>query len=479
MSRRSAGSSPKPTSDEFTAFTASVDSDRRLWKYDIAGSIAHARGLADAKVLSEKEFEEMRRGLRKIAARMRKGDITLDMDLEDIHMNVERMLVSEVGGLGEKLHTGRSRNDQVALDARLYTRDALARIIAEASALQEVMLTRASDVKGAVMPGYTHMQRAQPVLLSHHLLAHFWRLQRDISRLCDCYGRANVSPLGAGALAGTAFGIDREVAAGLLRMGALTENSLDAVSDRDFAAESAFALSLLMVHLSSLSEELVIWSSKEFGFVRLPPHLSSGSSMMPQKRNPDIPELVRGKTGRAIGDLIAILTVLKSLPLAYNRDLQEDKENLYDVFDTVGASLHALRVLLDEIEFDTVRMGKSAGTGLMTATDLADFLSNKGMTFRAAHALVKDIAERSGGDDKRFIEIALQTLPDHVEGFDPHDLDGLTPEGSVRRRECEGGTAPASVAAQMRVARMSLENTRMRLGKMQRQVAAVDELLWP
>jgi argininosuccinate lyase len=322
------------------------------------------------------------------------------------------------------------------------------------------------------------MQRAQPVLLAHHLLAHFWRLQRDISRLSDCYSRTNVSPLGAGALAGTAFGIDREVAAGLLRMGSLTENSLDAVSDRDFAAESAFTLALLMVHLSSLCEELVVWSSKEFGFVRLPPHLSSGSSMMPQKRNPDIPELVRGKAGRAIGDLIAILTVLKSLPLAYNRDLQEDKENLYDVFDTAGASLHALRILLDEIVFDTVRMGKSVETGLLTATDLADFLSNKGMTFRSAHALVRDISEKADGSDEKFMEMARKVLPDHIEGFDPHDLDSLTPEGSVRRRECEGGTAPSSVAAQMRAAGRALDDTKSRLGKMQRQVSAVDEILW-
>jgi len=478
MSKRSAGSSSKPASDEFLGFTASVESDRRLWKYDIAGSIAHARGLADAKVLSEQEFEEMRRGLREIASRMRRGDLALDRDLEDIHMNIEHMLVDAIGDLGEKLHTGRSRNDQVALDARLYTREALTSVIAEALAMQEVLLRRASGCKGAIMPGYTHMQRAQPVLLAHHLLAHFWRLQRDISRLSDCYSRTNVSPLGAGALAGTAFGIDREVAAGLLRMGSLTENSLDAVSDRDFAAESAFALSLLMVHLSSLCEELIIWSSKEFGFVRLPPHLSSGSSMMPQKRNPDIPELVRGKTGRAIGDLVAILTVLKSLPLAYNRDLQEDKENLYDVFDTAGGSLHALRILLDEIVFDTVRMGKSVETGLLTATDLADFLSNKGMTFRSAHALVRDISEKADGSDEKFMEMARRVLPDHIEGFDPHDLDSLTPEGSVRRRECEGGTAPSSVVAQMRAAGRAIDDTKSRLGKMQRQVSAVDEILW-
>ena len=478
MSKRSAGTSPKPASEEFLAFTASVDQDRRLWKYDIAGSIAHARGLAEARVLSEDEFEEMRRGLRTIAAGMRDGGLTLGRESEDIHMNVERMLVDEIGPLGEKLHTGRSRNDQVALDARLYTREGLARVVKETLSLQEVLLRRAVEAHGTIMPGYTHLQRAQPVLLAHHLLAHFWRLQRDVSRLCDSYGRTNVSPLGAGALAGTAFGIDREVAAGMLKMSALTENSLDAVSDRDFAAESSFALSLLMIHLSSLCEELVIWSSKEFGFVRLPPHLSSGSSMMPQKRNPDIPELVRGKTGRAIGDLVAILTVLKSLPLAYNRDLQEDKENLYDVFDTVGGSLHALRVLLDEIEFDTVGMGKSAGTGLMTATDLADFLSNKGMTFRKAHAIVRDIAERSGGDDEEFSRTAGKVLAELIDGFDPHDLETLTPEGSVRRRECEGGTAPASVSAQMKLARNSLENTRVRLGKMHRQVAAVDELLW-
>ncbi len=478
MSKRSARSSPRPTSDEFLGFTASVESDLRLWKYDIAGSIAHVRALAEAGVVSEKEADDITRGLKALAERMRCGGVVLDMEYEDVHMNMEHMLVETVGTVGEKLHTGRSRNDQVALDTRLYTREALVRIITEAASLQEVLVARACGCGDAVMPGYTHMQRAQPILLAHNLLAHFWRLQRDISRLCDCYGRTNVSPLGAGALAGTAFGIDRDVAARLLRMDSVTENSLDAVSDRDFAAESAFAISLLMVHLSSLCEELVLWSSLEFGFVKLPPHLSSGSSMMPQKRNPDIPELVRGKTGRAIGDLIAILTVLKSLPLAYNRDLQEDKENLYDAFDTAGASLHALRNLLDEIEFDTVRMGKSARTGLMTATDLADFLSNKGMTFRSAHALVREISEKADGDDSRFLEIARAVLPDHIKGFDPGDLDDLTAEGSVRRRRCQGGTAPVSVAAQVRSAKKALGDTRESLDKMERQTSAVDGLLW-
>ncbi|MEW5748587.1 MAG: argininosuccinate lyase [Candidatus Thermoplasmatota archaeon] len=472
MSPRSTRNRASRVSDAFLGFTGSVHYDRRLWKHDIAGSIAHVHALAEAGVVTAREKELMVSGLRDIAAECSRGTAAFDPRLEDVHMNIERMLTDRVGEAGAKLHTGRSRNDQVALDMRLMVRESLVGAVSATLALQEVLLRRAREADAAPMPGYTHLQRAQPVLLSHHLLAHFWRLERDVQRMAGCYARANVSPLGAGALAGTAFGIDRSIAARMLAMDGVTENSLDSVSDRDFVAEAAFALSLLMVHLSSLSEELVLWSSQEFGFVRLPEGLSSGSSMMPQKRNPDIPELVRGKSGRTIGHLVAILTMLKSLPLAYNRDLQEDKENLFDVFDTVGASLHALTDFLADLEFDVVRMRESAEDGLMTATDLADFLATRGIPFRAAHGIVQQISERSGGDPHKFRELAAG-----IEGVRRSDLGVLELEHSLSRRRSQGGTAPSAVAQQAKRASSSLSRGRRALRGMKKQAAAVDRLV--
>ena len=472
MSPRSARKPASPASDVFLAFTGSVHYDRRLWKHDIAGSIAHAHALEGAGVIDGRERERIVSGLRDIARECSRGAAVFDPRLEDVHMNMERMLTDRIGEAGAKLHTGRSRNDQVALDMRLMVRESLVGIMAGALSLQDVILRRAKEMDGAVLPGYTHMQRAQPVLLSHHILAHFWRLDRDIQRMSDCYDRANVSPLGAGALAGTAFGIDRGIPAEMLGMDGVTENSIDSVSDRDFAAEAAFTMSLLMVHLSSLCEELVLWSSAEFGFAKLPEGLSSGSSMMPQKRNPDIPELVRGKSGRTIGHLVAILTMLKSLPLAYNRDLQEDKENLFDVFDTVGASLHALTDFLAGLEFDVVRMRESAEDGLMTATDLADSLATRGIPFRTAHGIVQQISGRSGGDPHTFRELAARS-----EGVIESDLGALDLERSLSRRDSQGGTAPAAVKVQARRASASLSRNRGRLEALKKQVAAVDELV--
>jgi argininosuccinate lyase len=309
------------------------------------------------------------------------------------------------------------------------------------------------------------------------MLAHFWRLQRDVARMLDCYGRVNVSPLGSGALAGTSFGIDRDIPVTMLMMDGLTQNSIDAVSDRDFLAETVFTLSLMMIHLSSLCEELILWSSQEFGFARLPKELSSGSSMMPQKRNPDIPELVRGKSGRTVGHLISILTVLKSLPLAYNRDLQEDKENLFDVFDTVGASLHALTNFLAAIEFDTVRMRESANVGLMTATDLADFLVTRGVPFRSAHGITKEIAEMADGDLERFKELAGSVAREHLGPGRTADMSILDVDKSVGRRDSYGGTAPKAVTAQLREAEAAGRANKKRLKAMARQATAVDELI--
>ncbi len=477
MRSRSKRNTQAPANDVFLGFTSSVAFDRRLWRYDIAGSIAHAQSLADADIISKGDLEQITEGLKKIAAEIRSGKFEFDSSFEDLHMNIESSLTGRIGEAGAKLHTGRSRNDQVALDMRLYVRESLAELMEEATELQETLIWMAGDGMDAIMPGYTHLQHGQPVLLSHHLMSHFWKIQRDVERLSDCYRRTNLSPLGSGALAGTAFPIDRSTAAGLLRMNGVTQNSLDAVSDRDFVAEAAFAASMLSIHLTSICEELILWSSQEFRFVRLPKELSGGSSMMPQKLNPDIPELVRGKSGRVLGGLFTILTLLKSLPLAYNRDLQEDKENLFDVFDTVGASLHALTQFLGELEFDKVRMRQSAEAGLMTATDLADFLTTRGMPFRAAHGLVKELAAQADGDEDRFKELAEEKLAAHSKKLDIGELDFLTLEKAVERRSAEGGTATASVKQQMEKAATAVSASKDALRGMQHDTDSVDELL--
>jgi argininosuccinate lyase len=477
MKSRSERNHQVSASDGFLGFTSSVAFDSRLWRYDIAGSIAHANMLAEADVITGSDHGKMVEGLRAIASDLGAGRLRLPASAEDVHMAIEKELIDRAGDAGARLHTGRSRNDQVALDMRLYTREALLQIIEMALSLQRTLVEMAERDGDAILPGYTHLQHGQPVLLSHHLMSYFWKLQRDIDRLADCYDRASVSPLGAGALAGTAFPLNRSIAMKTLRMRGITENSLDAVSDRDFVAEGAFAASLLAMHMSSLCEEVILWSSSEFRFIKLPKRLSGGSSMMPQKRNPDIPELVRAKSGRALGGLVTILALLKSLPLAYNRDLQEDKENLFDVFDTVGASLHALTPFLAELEFDRARMRESAEIGLMTATDLADFLTTRGMPFRTAHGLVKELAELSEGDEVRFRELALEKLATHTKKLDIADLGFLTLENAVERRSVEGGTSTKSVKKQMEKAVLSVEGTESRVRSMRQEVASVDELL--
>jgi argininosuccinate lyase len=476
-STRSSRSHAQSVSDDFLGFTSSVHFDHRLWRHDIAGSVAHAHALAGAGVLTQRELQRTVKGLRRIAKELSEGKLELDPRLEDIHMNIENLLTSLIGATGAKLHTGRSRNDQVALDMRLVAREMILDIVTAALALQECLLEKAEDGGNALLPGYTHLQHAQPVLLSHHLLAHFWRLDRDIERLSECYTRLNISPLGSGALAGTTFKIDRKLAADMLGMEGLTANSMDAVSDRDFVAEMAFDLTLLMVHLSSLCEEIVLWASHEFGFLALPENLSGGSSMMPQKRNPDIAELVRGKSGRAVGHLMAVLTLLKALPLAYNRDMQEDKENLFDVYDTVGASLHALTTLLAEAEFDRVRMRKAAEAGLMTATDLADFLATEGVPFRMAHAAVRQASIESGGDERKFSDLADGLASSMLGPGCGIPADFLSPEAAVERRGVPGGTSSKAVRDQIKKARRSLQMTRDRMKTMKGQCWKVHELV--
>jgi argininosuccinate lyase len=418
----------------------------------------------------------MVRGLKDIAKDIATGSLQLDPALEDVHMNIEKELTVRIGSAGAKLHTGRSRNDQVALDVRLAVREFIQSILADILDLQGTLLKMAGEASGAVMPGYTHMQHAQPVLLSHYLLAHFWKLDRDFSRLLGCYGRTNISPLGSGALAGVTYEIDRNIVCDMLAMEGITENSLDAVSDRDFVAEFAFCLSLLMIHLSSVSEELVLWSTTEFGFLKLPKRLAGGSSMMPQKVNPDIPELVRGKSSRTLGNLIAVLTLMKSLPLAYNRDLQEDKENLFDSFDTTEASLHALTSFLAETEFDKVRMRKAAEVGLMTATDIADFLTGHGIPFRESYNMVRQLAKKSGGDDVKFKELAKAMLVKTVE-CRTSDLNFLSVDKSIARRKIAGGTSKRAVAIQMAEAKRTLENSKKSVAVIVEQTSSIDRLL--
>ncbi len=477
MKERSKRSPARRASDPFLDFTSSVHFDSRLWRFDVAGSIAHARALASAGVVTAAESDAIIGGLKSIAHDIEHDRVVFDPELEDVHMNIESMLTRRIGTVGAKLHTGRSRNDQIALDMRLFTREALADIAADATALQEVLLAKSEKATNAVLPGMTHMQHAQPVLLSHHLMAHFWRLQRDVERLRACYARTNISPLGSGALAGTSFKIPRKQVAKDLGMRGVTENSIDTVSDRDFVAETAFALSLLQIHLSSIGEELVLWSSSEFGFLKLPRDLASGSSMMPQKLNPDIPELIRGKSGRAVGDLVAILTLLKSLPLAYNRDLQEDKESLFDVVDTVGESLRALKTFLAKAEFDEVRMRSSAGIGLMTATDLADLLATKGIPFRNAHALVRKAAIESDGDGERFVEIAERLVAS--KGRTPRGslADYLTVDRAVERRATEGGTSTSAVKGQMVKAKRALTASGVHQRRFRRDISAMERLM--
>ena len=369
-------------------FTASVPYDWRLYPYDIAGSRAHAAMLAKTGIITKKDSARIIRGLGDVLKELVSGSFSFSIALEDIHMNIESRLIEKIGPVGGKLHTARSRNDQVALDIRMYLRDEIAEIHDLLGALQKVLVGLADMHRDVVLPGYTHLQRAQPVLLGHHLLAYYEMFERDRDRLTDCFRRVNILPLGAGALAGTVLPIDRRFVARQLGFSGLCENSMDAVSDRDFAIEFAADCAQIMMHLSRLCEELVIWSSAEFGFITLPDAFTTGSSIMPQKKNPDVAELARGKTGRVYGSLMALLTIMKGLPLAYNRDMQEDKEPLFDAGDTVTLSLAVLAEMLKGIEVRREVMRRAAGDGFITATDLADYLVRKGMPFRQAHEVV-------------------------------------------------------------------------------------------
>jgi argininosuccinate lyase len=438
--------------DDLLAFTVSLPFDRRLAAEDLAGSRAHARMLSRVGLLTDEELKVVTVALERVEEELEAGTFVFQPTDEDIHTAIERRVTEIAGATGAKLHTGRSRNDQIALDLRLYVRREAVVQRARLHELQSVLVRRAADVGDASLPGYTHLQRAQPVLLAHHLLAHFWALARDVDRWRDCTTRADVSPLGAGALAGSSLPLDPEVVASELGFRATFDNSLDAVSDRDFVAEALFVATLTQVHLSRLGEEIVLWSSEEFGFLRLADAYSTGSSMLPQKKNPDIAELARGKAGRLIGDLTGFLATLKGLPLSYNRDLQEDKEPLFDALDTCALSLRALTGLLDTATFLDERMAAAADSPMNAATDLAEHLVERGTPFREAHAivgaLVRQAVERG---------VPLDELVSNDPRLGPECVALLEPGSAVRRRTTPGGGGPEPVSIQLQAARARLE----------------------
>jgi len=439
-------------------FTASIGFDYRLYHHDINGSIAHATMLAKVGVLTEAERDQIITGLEEIRAEIVAGKFTWSISLEDVHMNIEAVLTQRIGITGKKLHTGRSRNDQVATDIRLYLRDEIDAIAKELTRLQQGLLQVAEANADTIMPGFTHLQTAQPVTFGHHLLAWFEMLQRDYSRLMDCRKRMNYLPLGAAALAGTTYPIDRAYTAQLLGFDAPTENSLDSVSDRDFAIEFASFASILMMHLSRASEELVLWTSSQFSFIDLPDRFCTGSSIMPQKKNPDVPELVRGKTGRVYGHLTALLTLMKSQPLAYNKDNQEDKEPVFDAIDTVKDCLRAFADMIPAIQPRKEKMYEAAKRGFSTATDLADYVVRRGVPFRDAHEIVGKSVAYGVQTGKDLSEMSLAELQQFSSVIEQDVFAVLTLEGSVAARNHIGGTAPAQVKAAVGRAKASLES---------------------
>ncbi len=438
------------TADSVEAFTASIDIDARLYRHDIQGSIAHAKMLAKQRIISKKDARKIVTGLKTIEREIESGKFAFSRADEDIHMNIERRLTELIGEAGQKLHTARSRNDQVALDMRLYLRDEVKEIIGALESLERALARTARKNLHVIMPGYTHLQRAQPVLFSHHLLAYYEMFERDRQRFSGCLERINVLPLGSGALAGTTFPIDRRYVAKLLGFARVSTNSIDAVSDRDFLLEFVAASSILFVHLSRLADEMVLWSTAEFGFIELPDSYCTGSSMMPQKKNPDVPELIRGKSGRVFGHLQALLTIMKGLPLAYNRDLQEDKAPLFDTADTVKASVKIMRELVQGMKVRSKRMRDAAQAGFLNATDLADYLVGRGLSFRAAHEVAGKIVQFCLGKGRPIEELPLVELRRFSDKIEKDVYDYLSASAVVERRRAQGGTARRNVLRRLK-----------------------------
>lgn len=457
MGKLWSGRFTKETNKLVDEFTASISFDQKLAKDDIQGSLAHVQMLGECKIITMEEAKTIQAGLEAILEKVEKGNVEFLVEHEDIHMNLEKLLIDEIGPVGGKLHTGRSRNDQVATDMHLYLRKKTDELIQLLEKVQLAIVGQAKDNIETILPGYTHLQRAQPVSFAHHLLAYFWMFERDKERLHDSLKRVNVLPLGAGALAGTTFPIDRDRVAELLGFDSVYPNSMDAVSDRDFILEFLSTASILMVHLSRLSEEMVIWSSQEFQFIELDDSFCTGSSIMPQKKNPDVPELLRGKTGRVFGDLIGLLTVLKGLPLAYNKDLQEDKEGMFDTVSTLEASLTLLAPMLDTMKVNDKTMRKAVTQDYSNATDIADYLATKGMPFRQAHEVVGQTVLYAIENKKYLLDLQLEEYKSFSSLFEEDVFEILAPERGVGARNSKGGTAPDQIVHQLELAESKLD----------------------
>ena len=455
MAKLWGGRFSKETSEVADRFNASIGFDARLWEYDIEGSIAHARMLGKCGIIPAEDAEALIGGLEGIADDIRAGKVAFDLSAEDIHMNIEKLLHERIGEAAGKLQTARSRNDQIALDMRMYVKAQIKSIDAAIGSLQNSLIEIAERHIETVMPGYTHLQHAQPVTLAHHLLAYVWMLQRDRERFADCHRRTDVLPLGSAALAGTSFPIDREYVAELLGFSRVSENSMDAVSDRDFVVEFLAGASILGMHMSRFAEEIILWNTREFGFVELDDSMATGSSLMPQKKNPDVAELIRAKTGRVYGDLVGLLTVLKGLPLTYNKDLQEDKELVFDGADTVLGCLPVLRKLIESAEFRPARMAEAVRGDFSTATDLADHLVRGGIPFRSAHEVVGRLVGYCVKEGKSLSELGPSELRSFSDKFGDVDVAcGI--EESVEARDIPGGTAAGRLKEQIKAAKRAV-----------------------
>jgi len=438
-------------------FTSSIDIDKRLYSYDIEGSIAHCRMLAKTSIISEADAAELIEGLGAIKREIDRGEFQFDHSQEDIHMHIETRLIQKVGKVAQKLHTARSRNDQVVLDVRMYLRDETLNTIKRLIMLTKIIVDLAKTYMGVVLPGYTHLQRAQPVLLSHHFMAYYEMFSRDIDRFKDGLKRIDVLPLGSAALAGTTYPIDREYTAQLLDFPKVSENSIDAVSDRDFIIEFISAASICMMHFSRMSEELILWSSSEFAFIELPDSFATGSSIMPQKKNPDVPELVRGKTGRVFGDLISLLTMMKSLPLSYNRDMQEDKSALFNTLDILTECIKIYIKMLPKLKINQNAMRQATSKGFLNATDMADYLVARGMPFRQAHSCVGEAVAYALRTEKELHELTLEELQSFSSHIKKDIFDILTIDQMINRRKSTGGTASECVEAAIAAAEKELK----------------------
>lgn len=465
----------KPTNELVDEYTASISFDQKLAQYDIQGSLAHVEMLSACGIIPKQDAETIKKGLRVVAKKIANGEVELRVENEDIHMNVEKLLIDEIGAVGGKLHTGRSRNDQVALDMRLYLRDTIVTIIDLLLKLQSALLDQAKNNLDTILPGYTHLQRAQPVLFAHHMMAYVSMFERDIERLQDSLKRVNRSPLGAGALAGTTFPIDRQMVAEQLHFDGVVENSLDAVSDRDFVVEFLSNSSLIIMHLSRLSEELVQWSSAEFNFIELDDAFCTGSSMMPQKKNPDVAELVRGKTGRVYGHLIGMLTTLKGLPIAYNKDMQEDKEGMFDTADTLKGALALFAPMIQTMQVKKENMYQAVVQDFSNATDLADYLVNKDMPFREAHAVVGQTVLYAIEQNKFLLDLTIEEFKQFSSLIEEDIYQVLAPETVVNARDVIGGTAKNRVEEQIQLAESRWEHNQQWVEEFAEKVNVLNE----